>query len=110
MHCFVSRARTPEPGYNGPQSCIHTAREDIAVMGLSVRTPGWRGTFWMHWDGRALGPDFGRAPVATELYEHDRDVPSDFDHAENSNVFRQHPGVVDQLFDLARRHWGNQNA
>ena len=77
-------------------------------MGISVRTPGWRGTFWMHWDGDTLSPDFARPPVATELYEHDHDVPSDFDHAENANVFQQYPDLVAKLFDLAHQHWGKK--
>ena len=44
----LSAAWTPEPGHATPQSCVNTPRANFTFMGYSVRTDGWRCTFWMY--------------------------------------------------------------
>lgn len=101
-------AWTPEPGATNPQSCIHTKRANFTIMGYSVRTDEWRATFWMWWDGLKLAGDFGRPPVAQELYNHLNDTGTEFDNFENENVAADNPDVVKTMFDMAKKQWAKE--
>ena len=76
--------------------CLLTERTRFAIMGISLRLPDWRYTEWRWWDGQALMPDWARAPVGVELYNHtgdDGSTPAAFDDFEVRNLAGD-PGVA----------------
>eukprot|EP00928_Gymnodinium_smaydae_P079215 TRINITY_DN63200_c0_g1_i1.p1 TRINITY_DN63200_c0_g1~~TRINITY_DN63200_c0_g1_i1.p1 ORF type:complete len:665 (-),score=36.78 TRINITY_DN63200_c0_g1_i1:242-2152(-) len=56
------------------------AREDLQLMGYSVRTNEWRYSAWFKFDSTALMPDLVHECVSRELYDH-RDDDGNFDYA-----------------------------
>lgn len=76
-------------------------------MGYSVRTPGYRYTVWLPWDGRRIQGDFDAHPLGEELYLHGDDDGSDFDAFENENVVADpaYASVVKDLFARAKTQW-----
>ena len=69
--------------------CLLVERTRFDIMGLSLRVQDWRYTEWRWWDGAALMPDWARAPVGVELYNHTGDrgsAPAAFDEYEYYNL------------------------
>ena len=62
----------------------------VDVMGMSVRTPGWRYTLYCAWDGAALRPKLDPWQVYcahAELFDHRQDHALwDVDNFENENL------------------------
>ena len=75
------------------KECNEVKREDFDFMGYSIRTPDWRLTLWLRWNGTALVADWG-GPAAVELYNHTGDDGSDMDAFENENLAAAFPGVA----------------
>ena len=78
-----------------PHSVARSAHHDFfdpaayAVMGYSLRTPGWRFTAWYRWNGGA--PPRGEfAALAEELYAYDEVALSrgDLDATERVELLR----------------------
>ena len=67
--------------------CVQVPRATIDFIGYSVRSPRWRYTEWLAFDGALLHGDFSRR-VASELYDHLGDDGSahDWDRFELENV------------------------
>jgi iduronate 2-sulfatase len=65
----------------------HVPRAEFTHMGYSLRTPEWRYTEWLQWDGANLKANFDRC-IGRELYDHrgDKGFPRDFDSFENENL------------------------
>lgn len=84
-------------------NCFHVDRKQIDFIGYSVRTPEWRYTEWLHFNGTKLHGDFSRM-VANELYDHrgDDGGKHDWDAFENENVVSDpdHKELVQQLHIL----------
>lgn len=83
--------------------CEFVERSQIPYMGLSLRTPEWRYTEWVEWDGAALKPVWAK-PVGVELYPHATDGGCDagavnacFDGFENVDVAANRTDVVANL-------------
>ena len=87
--------------------CSGTARDQIQVMGYSVRTQAWRFTEWFRYDGNRTDFD---ATVATELYDHRGDQGGDMDAYEQDNVVDdpRHKAVVAQHRRILREGWRKQ--
>lgn len=83
--CSNASLATVEQG-----SCNSVPKEDFKYMGYTVRTPEWRYTAWLAWDGTKYNGDWDRAikagPYAEELYDHAADDGTDFDAFENVNL------------------------
>lgn len=83
--CSNASLTTVEQG-----SCNSVPKEDFKYMGYTVRTPEWRYTAWLAWDGTKYNGDWDRAikagPYAEELYDHAADDGTDFDAFENVNL------------------------
>eukprot|EP01062_Namystynia_karyoxenos_P074284 TRINITY_DN71163_c0_g1_i1.p1 TRINITY_DN71163_c0_g1~~TRINITY_DN71163_c0_g1_i1.p1 ORF type:complete len:542 (+),score=174.59 TRINITY_DN71163_c0_g1_i1:70-1626(+) len=90
-------------------SILHDDRSLFTHMGYSVRTPSWRYTEWVPWNGTALKPVWDKV-VARELYDHRNDTiyPTNFDQGELANMAaRPESGaVVAQLSQLLRGQFG----
>lgn len=70
---------------SGKDDCEQVPRQCIEWMGYTVRTPEWRLTQWVRWNGTLLQPNFNMVN-ATELYWHSGPDFSDFGAWENKNV------------------------
>ena len=68
--------------------CTWTPMSEVDVMGMSVRTPGWRYTLYCAWDGAALRPKLDQVHCAhAELFDHRQDHALwDVDNFENENL------------------------
>jgi len=77
-------------------ACLFTDRTQIPFMGYTLRTPQWRYTEWLKWNGTSLAADWDES-VGVELYSHAGDDGSDFDAFENVNQAKDHPDVATQL-------------
>lgn len=84
-------------------NCEQVQASDIGVMGYTVRTPSWRYTEWLAWDGNTCQADWDNV-VARELYSHAQEgfYPIQFDCCENDNVAAnpEHATVVQQHHEL----------
>ena len=58
--------------FEAMSDCHWTYRGHIDFMGYSMRTPTWRYTEWVEWDGTNLRPRWD-ALVGAELYDHAHD-------------------------------------
>lgn len=88
-------------------SCTVTPRSQLQYMGYSIRTPAWRLTAWVEWDGAALRADWTRVN-ATELYDHAADTGvgvASLDDFENVNVAVAHPEVARELLARLKAHF-----
>ena len=93
--------------YVGKDDCANVPREEIGWMGFTMRTPSWRFTTWVAWNGEALRPDWTKVN-ATELYAHDCDTPlcdNDFDRWDNENVAEDHASTVAALRTRLQQHF-----
>ena len=85
------------PSLNATRSeCNGVAREKFDFMGYSLRTPAWRYTLWLRWNGTALAADWD-GESAEELYAHAGDDSSDMDAYENENAASSRPDVAAAL-------------
>ena len=75
------------------KECNEVPRADFDFMGYSIRTPDWRLTLWLRWNGTALAAHWD-GPAAVELYNHTGDDGSDMDAFENENLADAIPGVA----------------
>merc|ERR1712190_293563 len=81
--------------------CEFVERSKFPYMGFSLRTPEWRYTEWVEWNGTSLQPLWNR-PVGIELYPHKSDTKCDasgkindcMDHWENTNEAGAYPQVA----------------
>ena len=99
--CAQGRCFTP--GTTDPadlremETCFHVPRAEIDFIGYSMRTPKYRYTEWLRFNGTILHGDFGRK-VATELYDHQTDDGTDPDVSENVNIVKQaDPALLETL-------------
>ena len=119
---FAQYDRCPSTGtsdpvgmYHGP--CKQTKRGNIGYMGFTVRTPLWRYTAWLRWDGHAQRGKWGDCPAtavrgaggdgfcARALYSHPADEDmADFDSFELENVASDpaNAATVSQLHAMLR--------
>jgi len=77
----------------------------VDVMGMSVRTPGWRYTLYCAWDGAALRPKLDPQVFCAhaELFDHRQDHALwDVDNFENENLAGR-PEVAAEEATLRRR-------
>ena len=89
--------------------CSNLKREDIEVMGYSVRTAKWRFTEWFAFNGTQLKANFSQT-LATELYSHKGDDGSDMDRSEVENVVYDpvNAAVVAKHKKIIREGWRKQ--
>eukprot|EP00940_MAST-03C_sp_MAST-3C-sp2_P000748 g748.t1 len=93
--------------------CDDVPRENFTHMGLSIRTPRWRLTRWLLWNGTSLSPIWDDASDGgvVELYDHagDDGMSTDADY-EARSVARDFPEVVARLTDLLREKFRSEGA
>jgi iduronate 2-sulfatase len=99
--------------YIAKDDCADTPKETLGWMGFSIRTPAWRFTQWVAWDGARLQPNWAQVN-ATELYTHACDTPlcdNDFDAYDKVNVVADpsHASTVAALEAQLRRHYENSS-
>lgn len=109
---YPRRVKDPSrPWYDN--SIIHHARSSFTHMGYSVRTPSWRYTEWVAWNGTALTPMWEEV-VARELYDHrnESSYPTDFDAGELENVAShvELAATVEALSAAVRKQFGAEPA
>lgn len=84
--------------------CEFVERSKIPYMGFTLRTPEWRYTEWVEWNGTSLSPIWDRS-VGTELYPHKADGTCDtsgkindcMDNWENSNALGKYSHIAANL-------------
>eukprot|EP01062_Namystynia_karyoxenos_P005426 TRINITY_DN118_c1_g1_i1.p1 TRINITY_DN118_c1_g1~~TRINITY_DN118_c1_g1_i1.p1 ORF type:complete len:499 (+),score=105.87 TRINITY_DN118_c1_g1_i1:74-1570(+) len=76
--------------------CNNVARGSFDFMGYSVRTPDWRYTVWLRWNGTLLRADWD-GERGEELYDHRGDISTDMNKWENVNLASQQPETATQL-------------
>mgnify|MGYP006146140103 CR=1 FL=1 len=79
--------------------CNSVPRSKFDFMGYSVRSPEWRYTLWLPWDGKKLAPRWQASLLETqeELYAHSGDDSTDMDRWENINLAPDRSDVTTQL-------------
>lgn len=89
------------------QRCSGQDRDQIQVMGYSVRTENFRYTEWFSYNGSSV--DFSKT-VARELYDHTTDIGDDFDAYDQVNVASNpaYAKVVDEHATIVREGWTKQ--
>lgn len=90
--------------------CEFVERSKFPYMGFSLRTPEWRYTEWVQWNGVTLQPLWDKR-VGVELYPHTTDSRCDvsgkindcMDGSENDNNVDMYPEVVGNLSKTLRQ-------
>jgi len=91
MHPRCKHPGMPVYGARGSggadNSCLDVERTDFTWMGYTMRTPRYRYTEWVRWNGTTLSPEWSQLR-ARELYDHIKDVGhwTDADKFENVNL------------------------
>jgi arylsulfatase A-like enzyme len=87
--------------------CTRCNRDDIEVMGFSIRSDDWRLSEWVKWNAKAWVPLWDDS-VALELYNHAGDFGADLDKATpTANVAADpaHADIVKELRAALRKQF-----
>eukprot|EP01006_Ploeotia_vitrea_P045533 TRINITY_DN66951_c0_g1_i3.p1 TRINITY_DN66951_c0_g1~~TRINITY_DN66951_c0_g1_i3.p1 ORF type:complete len:526 (+),score=35.83 TRINITY_DN66951_c0_g1_i3:39-1616(+) len=86
--------------------CIEVEKQNFEYMGVSMRTPDWRYTEWLTWNGTQLKPNWNDSR-GVELYSHIDDDGTDLNRFENVNQAydNRYKGIVEKFHDLLRKSW-----
>lgn len=95
-------ANTSDPlHYWRNNDCLMVERSLFFAMGVSLRTPAWRYTEWVVWNGTTQVPNWGVPLLGAELYNHTGDDGTNFDAPYEVVNLAEEPGYAPLRAELS---------